>query len=112
VKTFFDAGWTPAVRVGQNIPFGLPLRPGPDSGVNDFQQVLFMKSRLNGTAVDALPPDTQRGGTPFDELGLAVSCREPLSHQCQQLQHPQARHHQRPIYPLLIIKRKNKERKK
>ena len=49
-------------------------------GVNDFQQVLSMKSRHNGTAVDVLPPDTQRGGTPFDDLGLAVSCREPLSH--------------------------------
>ena len=39
-----------------------------------------MKSRHNGTAVDALPSDAHRGGTPFDDLGLAVSCREPLSH--------------------------------
>jgi UDP-N-acetylmuramate dehydrogenase len=39
-----------------------------------------MKSHHHGTAVDALPPDTQRGSTPFDDLGLAVSCREPLSH--------------------------------
>jgi len=49
-------------------------------GVNDYQQVWFMKSRHDGTALDALPSDTQRGGTPFDDLGLAVSCREPLSH--------------------------------
>ena len=39
-----------------------------------------MKSHHNGTAVDALPSDAHRGGTPFDDLGLAVSCREPLSH--------------------------------
>jgi UDP-N-acetylmuramate dehydrogenase len=39
-----------------------------------------MKSRSTGAAVDATPSDAHRGGTPFDDLGLAVSCREPLSH--------------------------------
>jgi hypothetical protein len=48
--------------------------------VNDFQQVFSMKSRHDGTAVDVLPPNKQGGGTPFDDLGLAVSSREPLSH--------------------------------
>ena len=39
-----------------------------------------MKSRHTGTAMDAAPSDAHSGGTPFDDLGLAVSCREPLSH--------------------------------
>jgi UDP-N-acetylmuramate dehydrogenase len=39
-----------------------------------------MKSRQAGTAIDAQPSDPRSGGTPFDDLGLAVSCREPLSH--------------------------------
>lgn len=47
---------------------------------NDLQQVIAMKSRPAGTAAVATPSDTHAGGTPFDDLGLAVSCREPLSH--------------------------------
>ena len=49
--------------------------------LNDFLQVLVvMKSRHTGTPVDAALSDANSGGTPFDDLGLAVSCREPLSH--------------------------------
>jgi UDP-N-acetylmuramate dehydrogenase len=39
-----------------------------------------MKSRLHGTST-APAADAQSGdATPFDDLGLAVACREPLSH--------------------------------
>jgi len=43
-----------------------------------------MKSRQNGKAVDTQPTDALLGGAVadglFDDLGLAVACREPLSH--------------------------------
>jgi len=65
---------------GRILVLAIPTRPGLAPGLNGFQQVVFMKSRHNGTAVDLLPSDPQRGSTPFDDLGLAVSCREPLSH--------------------------------
>ena len=39
-----------------------------------------MKSRVNGTTAEPKPTAQAAAGTPFDDLGLAVSCREPLSH--------------------------------
>ncbi len=39
-----------------------------------------MKSRHSGTASETLPSDPHGGGTPFDDLGLAVSSHEPLAH--------------------------------
>jgi len=84
------AGWTPPSRLGQNAAVGRADQPaGPVGQIawpaacpswNECPEVLCMKSRDHQAAADAPPAPAHRGGTPFDDLGLAVSCREPLSH--------------------------------
>ena len=39
-----------------------------------------MKSRVHAAAAEPQPTAQPAAGTPFDDLGLAVSCHEPLSH--------------------------------